>query len=168
MGIVTPTEPYWLIYFFRGVETTNQTMFFFQFHDGSPAANGCRPEDFLVTAISANPMPEGNVCHQARHLSQSMLSTPLVSLMMISKYIKYILIGVNEYNIKNILNHVDWLYPNMTLWSLSPTLVFPFPYDFGRFQADFKQRMAELDDQLKAGQQLVLWRVEDQPRLCLG
>ncbi|CAL1143938.1 unnamed protein product [Cladocopium goreaui] len=52
-------------------------------------------QDFLVTAISANPMPEGNVCHQA----------------------------------------------------------------------DFKQRMAELDDQLKAGQQLVLWRVEDQPRL---
>eukprot|EP00435_Cladocopium_sp_Y103_P012056 s4286_g3.t1 len=50
-------------------------------------------QDLLVTAISANPMPEGNVCHQA----------------------------------------------------------------------DFKQRMAELDDQLKAGQQLVLWRVSEGP-----
>ncbi|CAK9093941.1 unnamed protein product [Durusdinium trenchii] len=52
-------------------------------------------QDTLLTAISANPMPAGNVCHQA----------------------------------------------------------------------DFKQRMAELDDKLEPGQQLVLWRLDPRPEM---
>ena len=34
-------------------------------------------------------------------------------------------------------------------------------------QADFKQHMAELDDKLEPGQQLVLWRLDPRPEMPL-